>query len=226
MAQERQQVQGLRVRRTGVDRGPLRATFRAKVRWPRIWIIGVVSRWVAQHSPRCQVKGTTTGKKGNTLASEACPLACAGHGANPCADAPLRDDLGNVDCVQAAVQSATDVSHGAVGLLEAGLDPIPNYNDAGMCTVNVHWHIGAEHRSEGEYDESCAFDLDDDHHDHRSLRGDAGAAAPRRLAGGRVGPAVSVHDALRDLKAEIAHEGCAAVAFHGIGALTRAHTDV
>ena len=208
MAQERRQVQGLRVRRTGVDRGSLeRATFRAKVRWPRIWIIGVVSRWVAQHSPRCHVKGTTTGKKGNTLASEACPHACAGHGANPCADAPLRDDLGNVDCVQAAVQSATDVSHGAVGLLEAGLDPIPNYNDAGMCTVNVHWHIGAEHRSEGEYDESCAFDLDDDHHDHRSLRGDAGAAAPRRLAGGRVGHmccnAKELHDAHDPL---VAHE--------------------
>merc|ERR1719313_1885471 len=27
-----------------------------------------------------------------------------------------------------------------------------------MCTVNVHWHIGAEHRSEGEYDETAAFD--------------------------------------------------------------------
>merc|ERR1719409_1753660 len=27
-----------------------------------------------------------------------------------------------------------------------------------MCTVNVHWHIGAEHRSEGQYDEAAAFD--------------------------------------------------------------------
>ena len=31
-------------------------------------------------------------------------------------------------------------------------------DDAGMCTVNVHWHIGAEHRSEGQYDEAAAFD--------------------------------------------------------------------
>ena len=28
----------------------------------------------------------------------------------------------------------------------------------GMCTVNVHWHIGAEHRSEGQYDEAAEFD--------------------------------------------------------------------
>merc|ERR1719183_1123182 len=29
---------------------------------------------------------------------------------------------------------------------------VVDYNAAGMCTVNVHWHIGAEHRSDGEYD--------------------------------------------------------------------------
>merc|ERR1711907_571520 len=26
------------------------------------------------------------------------------------------------------------------------------YYEAGLCAVNVHWHIGAEHLSEGEYD--------------------------------------------------------------------------
>ena len=33
-----------------------------------------------------------------------------------------------------------------------------DYNDKGMCTVNVHWHIGAEHRSGGQYDETAEFD--------------------------------------------------------------------
>merc|ERR1719326_2804333 len=33
-----------------------------------------------------------------------------------------------------------------------------DYDGAGMCTVNVHWHIGAEHRSDGEYDPDADFD--------------------------------------------------------------------
>ncbi|KAH8066399.1 hypothetical protein JL722_839 [Aureococcus anophagefferens] len=43
-------------------------------------------------------------------------------------------------------KSAYDVTEGSVGLMDPALDPIPDYNAAGMCTVNVHWHIGAEHR--------------------------------------------------------------------------------
>ena len=95
-------------------------------------------------------------------AEEGCPDAC-GFGANPCIDpdlgyAPLRDDLPNVPCADADAQSAYDVTEGSVGLMDPALDPIPDYNAAGMCTVNVHWHIGAEHRSEGQYTEEYAFD--------------------------------------------------------------------
>ena len=87
-----------------------------------------------------------------------------GFGNNPCIDstgqAPLRADLGDVDCEASTTgaQSATDVTKGAAGDLDPALAPIVDYNDMGMCTVNVHWHIGAEHRSEGQYDENAAFD--------------------------------------------------------------------
>ena len=87
-----------------------------------------------------------------------------GFGNNPCIDstgqAPLRADLGDVDCEASTTgaQSATDVTKGAPGTRDPALAPIADYNDMGMCTVNVHWHIGAEHRSEGQYDEAAAFD--------------------------------------------------------------------
>jgi hypothetical protein len=84
------------------------------------------------------------------------------YGENPCIDstgqAPLRADLGDIECESAGAQSATDVTKGAAGDLDPALAPIVDYNDMGMCTVNVHWHIGAEHRSEGQYDENAAFD--------------------------------------------------------------------
>ena len=87
------------------------------------------------------------------------------YGENPCIDpsidkAPLRNDLGDIDCEDASTgaQSATDVTKGAAGDRDPGIAPVVDYNDAGMCTVNVHWHIGAEHRSEGQYDEAAAFD--------------------------------------------------------------------
>ena len=86
------------------------------------------------------------------------------YGENPCIDstgqAPLRADLGDVDCEASTTgaQSATDVTKGAAGDRDPALAPIVDYNDMGMCTVNVHWHIGAEHRSEGQYDEAAAFD--------------------------------------------------------------------
>ena len=84
------------------------------------------------------------------------------YGENPCIDstgqAPLRADLGDIECESAGAQSATDVTAGAAGDRDPALAPIVDYNDMGMCTVNVHWHIGAEHRSEGQYDENAAFD--------------------------------------------------------------------
>jgi len=48
------------------------------------------------------------------------------------------------------------VTRGYVGGLDAG-DRVPitgAYADHGLCPVNVHWHLGAEHYSAGQYDES------------------------------------------------------------------------
>ena len=122
---------------------------------------------MAKYTKRCSVKGES-----KVLASEACPAACGeceeetmdtDYGSNPCIDetlgyAPLRDDLADLPCMDADAQSATDVTAGAPGDMDPAIAPTMDYNDAGMCTVNVHWHIGAEHRSVGEYDEDCSYD--------------------------------------------------------------------
>jgi len=52
-------------------------------------------------------------------------------------------------------QAGGDVSVGYTGQLDTGdRQPITEpYWNAGLCPVNVHWHLGAEHRSEGQFDE-------------------------------------------------------------------------
>jgi len=70
----------------------------------------------------------------------------------------------NIDCTkdgitQAFEQSGTDVTKGYKGntTKQSGQDPITTrYYQAGLCPVNVHWHLGTEHRSAGEYDENQA----------------------------------------------------------------------
>jgi hypothetical protein len=58
--------------------------------------------------------------------------------------------------VGALEQSGTNVTAGYVGDIDAtGRDPITTpYFEAGLCPVNVHWHLGTEHYSVGQYDES------------------------------------------------------------------------
>jgi len=53
-------------------------------------------------------------------------------------------------------QAGGNVTKGYKGSFDAG-DRVPilePYWKMGMCPVNVHWHLGAEHLSEGEYDEN------------------------------------------------------------------------
>jgi len=63
--------------------------------------------------------------------------------------------LENVDCVHVAgPQAGGNVTKGYVGGMET--DVVPNTNAywaSSMCPVNVHWHLGTEHYSMGEYDE-------------------------------------------------------------------------
>jgi len=88
-------------------------------------------------------------------------------GSNPCegkkpyhSDAAGTDNyFSNVECLiegvnQAAEQSGTNVTRGYKGLYDALGTPITTtYKEAGLCPVNVHWHLGAEHLSVGQYDE-------------------------------------------------------------------------
>mmetsp|Transcript_26790 Transcript_26790/g.43090 ORF Transcript_26790/g.43090 Transcript_26790/m.43090 type:complete len:390 (-) Transcript_26790:26-1195(-) len=69
-------------------------------------------------------------------------------------------NLSNVECVvngirQAVEQSGANVTEGYKGLINTTAVPITvPYFQVGLCPVNVHWHLGAEHLSVGEFDES------------------------------------------------------------------------
>jgi len=64
-------------------------------------------------------------------------------------------------------QAGANVTKGYKGELEAGTVPNTNtFFSSKMCPVNVHWHLGTEHYSVGEYDEKGSSphgsrDLDD-----------------------------------------------------------------
>eukprot|EP00931_Biecheleriopsis_adriatica_P019287 TRINITY_DN1318_c0_g1_i2.p1 TRINITY_DN1318_c0_g1~~TRINITY_DN1318_c0_g1_i2.p1 ORF type:complete len:384 (-),score=84.54 TRINITY_DN1318_c0_g1_i2:288-1439(-) len=67
--------------------------------------------------------------------------------------------LDNTDCVVDEVvvvleQAGANITKGYVGGLDTG-DRAPittSYLEAGLCPVNVHWHLGAEHLSVGQMD--------------------------------------------------------------------------
>lgn len=75
---------------------------------------------------------------------------------NVCAGAKLAFE--NKLCVDLEVvppQAGANVTNGYVGNLDVN-GTLPNtkpYWQSGMCPVNVHWHLGSEHYSYGEYDE-------------------------------------------------------------------------
>jgi hypothetical protein len=78
-------------------------------------------------------------------------------GVNPCDGAKV--DIDNVDCLIDALnnvlpQAGGNVTKGFMGGLNVTHEPIKTpYFQNEMCPVNVHWHLGSEHLSVGEYDE-------------------------------------------------------------------------
>ena len=80
------------------------------------------------------------------------------NGVNVCAG--RKPDIPNVDCVidgmtNVGPQSGANVTRGFMGLLNVDHEPITTpYWQNGLCPVNVHWHLGAEHYSVGQYDEN------------------------------------------------------------------------
>jgi len=76
----------------------------------------------------------------------------------------------------AAEQSGANVTLGYQGDLDVGdRKPITDpYFMEGMCPVNVHWHLGTEHLSVGEYDED-GHGPGDKGDGHRALEGETRA---------------------------------------------------
>jgi hypothetical protein len=87
-------------------------------------------------------------------------------GTNYCAGAKPTSGWDNFDCYVDGVatlieQAGGDVTMNGDGSFTQGgsdagdVTPIDTpYYQAGLCPVNVHWHLGAEHRSAGEFDEN------------------------------------------------------------------------
>lgn len=74
-------------------------------------------------------------------------------GENPCEGKD--PELPSVACEMAQMeQAANNVTRGYEGKLNTEFEPIsvPFFAN-GMCAVNVHWHLGTEHYSVGEFDE-------------------------------------------------------------------------
>jgi Delta carbonic anhydrase len=71
-----------------------------------------------------------------------------------------KPDLPDAACVVDAMtnvgpQAGANVTKGYNGSMVVDHDPITTpYWMNGMCAVNVHWHLGAEHLSVGEFDET------------------------------------------------------------------------
>jgi len=112
------------------------------------------------------------------------------HNENPCQGQKqwlsdqTKDAFKNAPCkiddvVKVMEQAGANVTEGYKGLLNTTAVPIttPLFR-AGLCPVNVHWHLGAEHLSVGEFDEKgtgpdgFVVKHGEDDGSHRRLAGD------------------------------------------------------
>lgn len=88
-----------------------------------------------------------------------------------------KPDLPNIECVVDAItnvgpQAGANVTKGYQGSMEVDVVPITTpYWMNGMCPVNVHWHLGAEHLSVGEYDELGGGPAKDEGNDGEARQG-------------------------------------------------------
>lgn len=117
-----------------------------------------------------EVAASSGGTTNNYLAEEAVfdTRASTFFTNNYCAGAkPTDDAFDNFNCSkaikEAIEQSGTNVTRGYVGQVNnSATPPITTlYLKAGLCPVNVHWHLVAEHFSAGEYDDKGVGPVDD-----------------------------------------------------------------
>eukprot|EP00587_Corethron_hystrix_P006103 CAMPEP_0113328514 /NCGR_PEP_ID=MMETSP0010_2-20120614/20082_1 /TAXON_ID=216773 ORGANISM="Corethron hystrix, Strain 308" /NCGR_SAMPLE_ID=MMETSP0010_2 /ASSEMBLY_ACC=CAM_ASM_000155 /LENGTH=529 /DNA_ID=CAMNT_0000189891 /DNA_START=12 /DNA_END=1603 /DNA_ORIENTATION=+ /assembly_acc=CAM_ASM_000155 len=79
-------------------------------------------------------------------------------GENPCDGTKPKSGFDDKPCyvdevLNSLEQAGANVSVGYKGSLNTTAEPsTTSYSEAGLCPVNVHWHLGAEHLSDGEYD--------------------------------------------------------------------------
>lgn len=127
----------------------------------------VISRLEDRQSPNVIINTGTVAGTGTAAVSTSEAIAVDNvpdavvtfnRGENICAG--KKPDLPNVECVVDAIvnvgpQAGANVTKGYLGGLEVDHVPITTpYWMNGMCPVNVHWHLGSEHLSVGEYDET------------------------------------------------------------------------
>merc|ERR1712137_321204 len=88
------------------------------------------------------------------------PVQRLALGTNPCEGKkptwPNMDCWNASDVIVAMEQAGADVSPGVVGTVEVTVRPLNTTSNflQGLCPVNVHWHLGAEHRVTGQFDEN------------------------------------------------------------------------
>lgn len=92
--------------------------------------------WVGLKPKRCAYKGLVGGAGKKVTANMGCTVTCG-----TCTD---------FLCVNAESQTPRNVTKGAVGFMKTRSKPISSTKK--LVHVNTHWHDGAEHFSEGEYD--------------------------------------------------------------------------
>jgi len=90
------------------------------------------------------------------LESKASSSFFADDAVNACAGAKIALEDGLCADLEVVPQSGANVTRGYVGQVDMG-EMVPTtdaYYKKGMCPVNVHWHLGTEHYSVGQYDEN------------------------------------------------------------------------
>jgi len=135
------------------------------------FVVATFGMVVVVHSDVSDIKEST--KLTEYFASA---VATGLDGGNYCTGAkPTAANYNNVDCATEAVEQAGgDVTLNADGTMTKGnmdvtTEPIKvPYFKEGLCPVNVHWHLGAEHKSDGEFDAAGTGPTKDDA--HRRLR--------------------------------------------------------
>lgn len=85
-------------------------------------------------------------------------------GENVCEGKKPTSGYDNLPCLDAFEQAGADVTENYKGNYETEAKPITtSYLEAGLCPVNVHWHLGAEHRSAGQFDENGVGPASEEH---------------------------------------------------------------